>query len=183
MENPKTAAEPEFISSPDLLKRANVLYEFVDLFTDYETTPRNYGWTEDLTMNEVHLLAKIEACPGICSSDLVIASRRSKGLISRIIAKLEDCECIIRVPDKNDAKKQLLYVTAKGKQLCDAHARFDEQTLIKTYRYLRRDCTDEEIQTFYKVLQVYNNIMNAAERKRRRLALEQAKEKNIKTGG
>ena len=127
------------------------------------------------------LEARIEAPPGICSSDLVAASRRSKGFISRMTTKLEKSGFIIRVPDKNDAKKFCLYVTAKGKTLCDAHAEFDEKTLIKTYHYLRRDCTDEEIEAFYKVVQVYNNIMNAAERKRQRLAAEEKNRKKANT--
>ena len=52
--------EDVIVTSQELLERAQVLYEFVDLFSQYESTPRNYGWTEDLTMNEVHLLAKID---------------------------------------------------------------------------------------------------------------------------
>lgn len=48
------------------------------------------------------------------------------------------------------------------------HSEFDEKTLLKTYKYLLRDCTSEEITAFYKVMETYNNIMLAAERKRKR---------------
>ena len=144
MSNTPQTHEDVIITSQELLERAQILYEFVDLFSQYESTPRNYGWTEDLTMNEVHLLAKIDSEPGICSSDY-----------------------IVRVADKQDAKRQLLFLTPSGKKLCTAHADFDERALIKTYRYLRRDCTPEEIDAFHKVMQVYINIMNAASRKQR----------------
>ena len=159
--------EETTVTSQQLLERAQILYEFVDLFSQYESTPRNYGWTENLTMNEVHLLAKIDSEPGICSVDLVEVFHRSKGYISRITKKLEAGGYIIRVADKQDAKRQLLFLTPSGKKLCTAHADFDERTLIKTYQYLRRDCTPEEIEAFHKVMQVYINIMNAASRKHR----------------
>ena len=167
MSNTPQTHEDVIITSQELLERAQILYEFVDLFSQYESTPRNYGWTEDLTMNEVHLLAKIDSEPGICSSDLVDVFHRSKGYISRIIQKLEAGGYIVRVADKQDAKRQLLFLTPSGKKLCTAHADFDERTLLKTYRYLRRDCTPEEIDAFHKVMQVYINIMNAASRKQR----------------
>lgn len=157
----------EYMISHFLLEKANILYEFVDLFSNYERTPRNYDWNEDLSMNDVHLLARIDDNPGILSTSLADIMRRSKGLISQSLSRLENGDYIIRVSKENDAKKKMLFVTQRGKQLCEAHKRFDERILVKTYHYLLRDCTPDEIKAFYKVMQVYNNIMNAAERKRK----------------
>ena len=74
MSNTPQTHEDVIITSQELLERAQILYEFVDLFSQYESTPRNYGWTEDLTMNEVHLLAKIDSAiahPGMCPPPVV----------------------------------------------------------------------------------------------------------------
>lgn len=168
-DNTGNSQETQYISSNELLTRANILYEFVDLFSNYEATPRNYDWNEDLSMNDVHLLARIEQLPGILSTTLASNSRRSKSLISQSIARLERGEYIIRVSEKDDSKKKMLFVTQKGKQLCEAHRRFDERNLLKTYNYLLRDCTPDEISAFYHVMQIYNNIMIAAGKKRQRL--------------
>jgi Transcriptional regulators len=159
--------ETSYISSQELLSKSNVLYEFVDLFINYENTARDYGSDELLSMNDVHMLSAIDNSPGILSTELALSRHRSKSFVSQVINKLETLGYIVKVPQAEDNKKKQLFVTAKGKKLSQAHVSFDEKTLIKTYNYLRRDCTDDEIETFYKVMKVYNNIMNAAERKRR----------------
>jgi Transcriptional regulators len=156
-----------YISSQELLNKSNILYEFVDLFLNYENTARDYGSDEFLSMNDVHILSAIDNNPGILSIELATSRHRSKSFISQVINKLETHGYIMKVSKADDNKKKLLFVTAKGKKLSQAHLLFDEKALIKTYNYLRRDCTPEEIDTFYKVMKVYNNIMNAAERKRR----------------
>lgn len=162
-------ADLEYISSQTLLKRAEILYQFVDLFESYENLSRNYfsiEGSELFTMNEVHLLAAIEANPGIISTDLALKTRKSKSLISQIVSKFVKYGYIVKMSEKESSQKKQLFVTAKGKKLCEAHAEFDEKTLIKTYNYLLRDCTPEEISSFYKVMEVYNHIMLAAEKKR-----------------
>lgn len=163
--------EMEYMSSKELLKRADILYQFVDLFESYENVARNYCNPEDpvlLTMNEIHLLAMIEANPGIIATELVDKTRKSKSFISQVLSKLEKHGYVVKMSEEPTSKKKQLYVSAKGKKLCDMHSEFDEKTLLKTYKYLLRDCTPEEITAFYKVMETYNNIMLTAERKRKR---------------
>lgn len=157
-----------------LLEKADLLYHFVDLFSNYENTTRDYGGNNFFTMNEVHLLSAIARQPGIISSELAEQRQRSKSFISQIVTKLERFGYITKRASMIDGKRKGLYVTEKGQALCDAHDRFDVATLEKTYNYLRRDCTPEEIDHFYKVVQTYVNIMTAAERKRRRLTQQGA---------
>jgi DNA-binding MarR family transcriptional regulator len=118
-------------------------------------------------MNDVHLLSAIDNNPGILSSELALSRHRSKSFVSQVINKLEEHGYVVKVAQADDNKKKQLYVTAKGRKLSQAHILFDEKALIKTYNYLLRDCAPEEIETFYRVMKVYNNIMNAAEKKRR----------------
>ncbi len=160
------------VTTQDLLEKAEMLYKFVDLFSDYENTPRDYGCGIEMNMAEVHMLSYIDANPGITITKLAQLSRRTKSAISQTVSKLEEKDFILRVPDKQDTKKKLLFVTANGKKLSDMHKKFDIQTLTKTFNYLLRDCTKDEIFTFYKVISVYNNIMEAGKRKRGRLQKE-----------
>lgn len=157
----------ETILTYELMEKANIIYDFVDLFTQYENTVRDYGGDNFLTMNEVHMLTYIERNPGITASDVARNFRRSRGFISQCITKLDSNWYITRVPQENDAKKKSIFVTQKGKDLCMLHSQFDEKNLAKTYNYLRRDCTHNEIEAFYKVMDVYNRIMVASARKRR----------------
>lgn len=155
---------PEFLT-----QNAEQLYKFVDLFSNYENTVRDYGGNNYFSMNEIHILAAIAKNPGIFSGDLAEQCRRSKGFISQIVTKLERYGCVYKQSDPKDNKKKGLYPTERGQALAKAHDEFDVRTLEKTYGYLRRDCTPEEIRHFYKVIKIYINIMTAAERKRRRL--------------
>ena len=157
------------LTPESLLEKAELLYQFVDMFSSYENTVRDYGGNNFFTMNEVHVLSAIAKNPGVFSRDLAEQRHRSKSFISQIVTKLERFGYVSKQTDLRDNKRKGLYVTEKGKALAQAHDRFDVQTLEKTYGYLRRDCTPAEIDTFYKVAQTYVNIMTAAERKRRRL--------------
>lgn len=157
-----------FASTSELLEKSNVLYEFVDLFSNYENTARDYGAGTLLSMNEVHMLAAIDRNPGILLSELAIEKHRSKSFVSQVVSKLEKTKYILKVPDPENNKKKRLFVTKEGKKICVAHLKFDENMLTKTYNYLLRDCSPEEIASFYKVMTTYNNIMKAAAKKRRK---------------
>lgn len=160
--------EMEYMSSKELLRKAEILYQFIDLFENYENRARNYCSSQEsglFTMNELHLLMEIEANPGIISAELVEKTRKSKSFISQVVTKLVNHGYIVKISEGTSLKKKQLYISAKGKQLCDAHTEFDEKALLKTYKYLLRDCTPEEIDSFYKVMETYNRIMLAAERK------------------
>lgn len=167
--------------SPDFLtQNAELLYQFVDMFSNYENTARDYGGNNYFTMNEIHVLSAIAKNPGIFSSTLAEQRRRSKGFISQIVTKLEKYGCVYKQSDAKDNKKKGLYPTERGLVLAKSHDDFDIQTLEKTYGYLRRDCTPEEIRHFYKVIKVYVNIMTAAKRKRHRLQLQPLQENTTK---
>lgn len=160
-----------YMTSRELLAHAETLYTFVDMFSGYENVPRDYGTGQLFSMTEVHLLNAIYSSPGITSTELAERMRRTKGFVSQTVSKLERLGYVIRVTKDGSAKRKFLYVTAAGQKLCIAHNEFDEVTLLKTYNYLLRDCTPAEIADFYKVLQIYINIMNAAAAKKKR-ALE-----------
>lgn len=157
------------MTSKELLEHAEILYTFVDMFSNYENIPRDYGTGQLFSMTEVHLLNAVYTNPGITSTELADRMRRTKGFVSQTISKLEQLGYVIRVTGESGTKRKFLYVTAAGQKLCLAHNHFDEVTLLKTYHYLLRDCTAAQIADFYQVLQVYIRIMNAAAQKHKRL--------------
>lgn len=159
------------VGSPEeLLARAEILYRFVALFSDYENTSREYGAHDVMSMSEIHVLAHINDHPGITGVELSEAFLITPSAISQILARMESEEYIVRISKKG--KRKMAFCTMKGKQLCDAHKAFDINTLTKTFTYLLRDCTPDEILTFYKVMGVYNSIMTAGRKKRLRLQAE-----------
>lgn len=157
-----------------LLEKAEILYQFVALFSDYEHTVRDYSPQVSMSMSEIHILVHINEVPGITGVELADKFLITPSAISQILARMEAEEYIVRVSKKG--KKKMAFCTLKGKELCNAHKAFDVRTLTKTYSYLRRDCSPEEIQSFYKVMSVYNNIMLAGRRKRLRLQAEEKAE-------
>lgn len=154
----------------EALRNVKVVYEFVDLFQSYENSARDYGGKVPFTMTEIHVLCSIAQNPGICIQELARIRRRGKAYISQVVKKLEWYNYVEKVTDPMDNKRKRIYPTTEGTALADAHAQFDKSLQAKTYTYLRRDCSPEEIETFFRVMQVYVNIMMAAERKRQRLA-------------
>lgn len=152
------------VAPEKLLTQAEILYRFNVLFSDYENTVRDYGNGTFMSMTEIHMLVHINEFPGITGAELADWFLITASAVSQVLSRLERRGYVVRVAEHGKRKK--LYVTLAGKQLCDNHRGFDIRTLAKTYGYLLRDCTPEEIQAFYKVMEVYNNIMTAGRRKR-----------------
>lgn len=147
-----------------LLSKAEILYRFNMLFSDYEQTIRDYGNGILMSMSEIHILDYINQHPGTTGTEIAEQFLITSSAVSQVVSRLEKRGYITRTSQKN--KKKFISSTPVGKQLCDNHHAFDVQALHKTYNYLLRDCTPNEIESFYKVMKVYNNIMMAGRRKR-----------------
>ena len=152
------------LNTEELLERADILYSFNMLFSDYEQTLRDYGNGVLMTMSEIHILDYINEKPGITAAEIADHFLITASAVSQVLSRLEKRAYITR--EHQSGKKKLIYPTEIGTRLCNNHRAFDIQALSKTYNYLLRDCLPEEIQTFYKVMKVYNNIMLAGRRKR-----------------
>ncbi|MBS5504676.1 MAG: MarR family transcriptional regulator [Oscillospiraceae bacterium] len=147
--------EEAIISGVELARLSHIIYDFVDSFYEYEDVRKDYGLNEMFTMTEVHMLDYLDHNPGITATELAQGYRRSKSLISKLVNMFEKNDYLIRVTDPDDAKKKRLFLTVKGKRLCEAHTRFDEVNRLATYKALLQQCTREEINAFYKVMEVY----------------------------
>ena len=142
-----------------LNERADLLHQFVILYSDYITESNDYGTGDPINMAEVHMLTTIEENPGINVSDLAQLRHRTKGAISQTIKKLEAKGYIMRRKLENNAKTVPLFPTEKGVVLSQAHKRFDAVEVSKTLdELMRKGCTAEGIDMFFFVMSKYMEL-------------------------
>lgn len=140
--------------------RANLLYKFVMLYSDYVAENQDYGTGELINMVEVHTLTAIEDNPGINVSELALMWNRTKGAISQTVTKLEKKGYIERRKTEDNAKLVLLFPTEKGVRLSQAHKNYDSVEVSKTMNeLLLAGCTIDEIDSFFKVITKYIKIL------------------------
>ncbi len=156
--------QPERLTVEQLLyqlnEKANLLYKFVMLYSDYTAEIQDYGTGEMINMVEVHTLTAIEDHPGVNVSELALMWNRTKGAISQIATRLENKGYIERRKNPDNAKIVELFPTERGVRLSQAHKRYDSVEVSKTLDELvRAGCTSEEIDAFFKVVSKYIDIL------------------------
>lgn len=142
----------------ELSPRADILYRFVMTYADYINGVRDYGTNISINMVEVHTLSMIEDNPGITVSQLAKRWERTKGAISQNVSKLEKKGLVQKIKDEKNNKIVHLFVTKDGEHLSTAHKIYDITDIMQTQQELLENCTIEEINTFYKVLQEYYKL-------------------------
>ncbi len=110
-------------------------------------------------MLEAHTLSYIEDHPGTTSSELMNYWDKTKGTISSILSHLEAQNLIEKRKKEGNAKNFYLYVTQDGARISKAHKTYDINDIAKTMSELQEHCTAEELDTFYKVVSVYNEVI------------------------
>lgn len=139
--------------------QADLIYEFVSLYSDYINTARDYGTGEAINMLEVHILTTIYDNPGIIAAELTHIWGKTKGAVSQTIKKLVQKGYVYKGVMDGNSKAIPLYATKEGEQLANAHKVFDVLDITETMQSLRTECTDKEINNFYKVLSVYIGLL------------------------
>ncbi len=135
------------------------LYNFTALM-NVHVQHKNCSMLEpELTMTEVHTLVDLLDNPGMTSSELSKMYKKTRGAVCQIISKLEKSGCVIKKPYKANGKKLQLFLTDKGQEIAKEHKQYDVQALKGTLTRLLEKCSEEEILSFYKVLEVYNEIL------------------------
>ena len=105
-------------------------------------------------------LLRIAENPGINISELAAMWNRTNGAISQTATKLEKSGYIIRRKQPGNKKFVELYPTEKGITLSQAHMRYDAIEVSKTMnQLLNSGCTASEIDTFFKVVEKYCEIL------------------------
>lgn len=135
----------------DLNNKVDTVYWHTALQEDYSTRVRDYG--EGCIMSEVeaHILGYI--CDHEETTVTHLASRiyRTKGSVSKMLKKLED-KGLIERHQKDGNKKWVYFVpTEEGLHINAVHRSYDRVKTMELIEALLKDCTMEEIESFYKV--------------------------------
>lgn len=97
--------------------------------------------------------------PGTSSGELIQYWDKTKGTISQILTRLEKLELIEKRKKEGNAKNLYLYVTQEGSRVSKAHKMYDILDITKTMSQLQEKCSAEEIEAFYPVISVYNEVI------------------------
>ena len=138
---------------------ADELFEFALRYNDYIYRARDYGNGDPIKMVEVHTLAMIEEHPGISVSQLARLWQRTKGTVSVNVSALEKKGYIYRQKDPGNSKVMHLYPTAKGLRLSVYHRAQDQLDNARVQEELLKTCTQQDLDSFYKVLQAYLELL------------------------
>ncbi len=135
------------------------VYQFVLKYNDYINARQDYSDDESLTMLEAHLLTDICDYPDSTVTGLANRWYRSVSATSQTIRRLIQKDLVTRVNSKQDAKVFHLHPTEKGRQVSDAHKRYDILDTIKTLKSLRHSLSQKELVALFKGLEAFTKLI------------------------
>lgn len=138
----------------ELFNEAELLYRFVVRYYTHSAKSKDYGYGPPVTMAEVHTTTKIDDQPGITISRLAAHYSRTNSAMSQLVSKLEKKGLVVRKM-ATDLRNTHLYTTPVGKELCRVHRLYDCENARKTRAAIEAYCSQEEIDTFFKVLREF----------------------------
>lgn len=115
---------------------------------------------QELSLKSEHMgiLSDLWQQDGIRQQDLVVSTIKNKGTIARALNFLEKENIVLRVPDKEDKRSKLIYLTHKGKQL---QAKIIP-VAFQAQQEITKNINPAELKTCLKVLsQIYQNLGNS----------------------
>lgn len=140
--------------------RANKIYDFVILYHNYMYAQHKYE-NVNCNMMEIHTLTLIDDNPGITSTQLAKLWHKSKGAISQTVKKLMQSGWVEKRYKENNEKTALLYVTESGRRLSGIHKAYDVADITQTTAYLVQQCSAEDLDAFYRILDEYIKLMKS----------------------
>ncbi|MEA4969514.1 MAG: MarR family transcriptional regulator [Candidatus Pelethousia sp.] len=142
-----------------LSQRADRLYQFVLLYSEYINGQHDYGEGHIFTMLEIHVLTYIQDHPGITPTELAKVWCKTKGAISQTITKLAAQGYVYKEKKDGNMKAVHLYTTPEGDAVSNMHKAYDVADIVQTLQDLQRSCSQEDIDAFYKVLDAYTKLL------------------------
>ncbi len=147
-----------------LSEKADMLYFFVALYSNYIGKLRHYGVGPELTMTEAHMLNSIALTPGTTVTELAHRWERTTGAVCQVLSKLDRKGLITRKKAEGNSKTVHLYPSELGQTVNRAHMMYDIADITETTQELLKSCTMDEINTFYKVLGIYLELVRKDQR-------------------
>ncbi len=128
------------------------------IFRGRDKSEFDYGSGVKFNTVEMHFLTGIANNPGITITQLAEEWGRTKGAISQIVKKLEEKGYIYKEKSDENYKITKLFVTDEGMVHVKAHLEYDKISAIATIGVLLEHFSPEEMNTFYRIMSVYNRV-------------------------
>ena len=160
----------------DNVAAIDLLHQVSSMYTGTKK-PHDYGTGDTYTSVETHIVKCIADHPGITLTQLAYDYAKTKGAISQILKKLVEKELILQKPsDEPGDKRVFLYLSPQGEALNEAHISYDEVHAGETLDLVRKEFTDEEIDTAFDVIQCWLKCRRLVHEQRRVAREAKAKE-------
>ncbi len=102
----------------------------------------------DITIEQFSILALLWYKEGYSQQQIADSIRRDKTTVARVTGNMFEKNLLVKIPDCNDRRKNLIYLTKKGKELQDRCVKITDGYYIKALA----DISDAEIDKTVKVL-------------------------------
>ena len=135
------------------------IYKFVLHYNDYINTRHDYTSEASLTMLEVHILTDICDQNNPTVSGLAAAWGRAVSATSQTVRRLMSKGLVTRENAPENGKVFYLHPTEKGIRVSDEHKRYDTEDTIKTVKRLMKKLRFDEIETMFKALECYGQLL------------------------
>lgn len=113
---------------------------------EWGVSPQHMGILVDLWVKE-----------GVRQQDLAVSNIKDKGTIARALQSLEEANILIRIPDQEDKRNKLIYLTHRGKALRDRLM----PEAMQTVKEATAGISEQELATCQRVLwQIYQKFLN-----------------------
>lgn len=146
-------------------EKVEIIYKNQSLLFEYSGIARDYGKGFLMTEVEAHTLGYISKQEGLTATQLSAITLRTKGAVSMLLNKLEQKGLIERRNKGSDKKQRKIYLTAKGKQAVSIHRAYDREKMLIMLNALLQECTMDEVDHFFKVLDCRNRILKKSYKK------------------
>lgn len=103
----------------------------------------------EVTVEQMGVLTILWHKDGISQQDLVNMTHKVKSSITRLLDNMENRNLVVRIPDENDKRNRLIYLTRKGRN----HREALEEILQDTLRKATEGIAPQDIQVTRSVLE------------------------------
>lgn len=114
----------------------------------------------EVTVEQMGVLTILWHKDGISQQDLVNMTHKVKSSITRLLDNMENRNLVVRIPDENDKRNRLIYLTRKGR----SHREALEEILQETLRKATEGISPQDIAVTRSVLlQMHLNLSQGEE--------------------
>ena len=140
-------------------EKMNIIYRFVLSYNEYINMRHKYSAEVEQTMMESHILTDICDSENSTVTGLAESWGRSVSATSQTVRKLLKDDLVVRENSRENGKIYYLNSTDKGERVSNCHKKYDTLDTIKTIKSLMHTLTFDEIETMFKGLEAYVELL------------------------